>query len=288
MTDTLHRALDILRCTVCGGSLTLDESRVVCAEGHSFDVARQGYLNLGASQKDARADSVSMVMAREAVQASGTFDGIADALCEVAAAVLHAHDGDALVADLAGGTGFYTARVLDHHGAAHGIVLDLSVPALKRAARTHSRVAAVGADLTRGVPLHDSSVDLVLNVFGPRNGAEMRRVLTPSGACVVVSPRADHLAELVDPLGMLQVAPDKAARVEQAMQGFTVRDRRECTYRRELTRASLVHIIAMGPSAHHLTDTEISERVDSLLAERGSSTLSVTLSVDLTTFVPEP
>lgn len=305
----LHAVLPSVRCTVCTGRVSARDSQVVCERGHAFDVARQGYLNLGAPQRDARADSASMVMAREAVQASGAFDGVADALCE-AAQVIMAEGGEAgadgrgaLVADLAGGTGFYTAHVLgslggahdatcgEEHGAGHrptreparGLVLDLSVPALKRAARAHPALAAVGADLTRGIPLADSSIDLIINAFGPRNGSEMRRVLRPDGACIVVAPRVDHLIELVDAAGMLRVAPHKAERVVQAMQGFAVEGSVPRTYTRELSQTDTEHLIRMGPSAHHLSDADIAGRVAALF--EGTRPV-VTFSVDITTFRP--
>ena len=38
-------------------------------------------------------------------------------------------------------------------------------------------------------------------------------MLRPDGALLVVTPAADHLAELVDALGLLRVDPDKADRV---------------------------------------------------------------------------
>lgn len=285
-----------MRCPVCRSvpdapttGLSRDGGTVRCVNNHAFDVARQGYLNLGASQKDARADTAAMVMARGEMHASGAFDGVARALCEA----LEAHtatlaEGDTSglsFADLAGGLGFYAAQILDTmpHRFDRGLVLDLSVAALKRAA-AYPGLAAIGADLTRGVPLVDGSVAALVNVFGPRNGAEMRRVLAPGGAAVVVSPSAAHLAELVEPLGMLSVADGKADRVERAMEGFDIARRDRYEERLDFDERQLTNIIAMGPSAHHVNGETIARRVSELLHRTGSPTVAVTMSVDVTTF----
>ena len=70
---------------------------------------------------------------------------------------------------------------------------------------------------------------VLLNVFAPRNGAEFHRVLRPDGVLLVVTPAADHLAELVDALGLLRVDPDKADRVarepRRALRRRSARDR---------------------------------------------------------------
>ena len=84
-----------------------------------------------------------------------------------------------LVVDLAGGTGHYLAGVLDALPHRNGACLDLSVPALRRAARAHPRAAALGADVWRPLPLADRSAALALGIFGPRNAAETGRILGP-------------------------------------------------------------------------------------------------------------
>ena len=66
--------------------------------------------------------------------------------------------------------------------------------------------------------MRDGAVDRVLVVFAPRNGPEIARVLRPDGRLVVVTPAADHLGELVGPLGLLRVDPDKADRLAASLE----------------------------------------------------------------------
>ena len=101
-----------------------------------------------------------------------------------------------------------------------GICLDLSKPALRKAARAHPRAVAVGSDVWRRFPLADGSAAIVLSVFGPRHLAETIRVLGPAGVFLLVTPGPRHLAELVGALGLLSVDTAKPQRVAAATAGL--------------------------------------------------------------------
>lgn len=174
----LAAAAAYLRCPVCADPLRLGGSRLACGRDHGFDIARHGYVNLTAGRAGpGTADTSAMVAARERFLGRGHYQPLAAAVQSLAAQ----HDGGmpGLVADLAGGTGYYLAGVLESLPHRHGACLDLSVPALRRAARAHPRAAALGADVWQPLPLADRSAVLVLSIFGPRNAAETSRILTP-------------------------------------------------------------------------------------------------------------
>ena len=163
-----------------------------------------------------------------------------------------AGSGPGFVIDAGTGTGHYLFRVLDALPGATGLGLDVSKPALRRAARAHPRAAAVLTDLWRPLPIADGVADVVLNVFSPRNGPEFHRVLRPDGLLLVVTPQPDHLRELIATHEMIQVDPDKAARVQESLgdhfkSGAPIPLRREMT----LTAAETRTLIGMTPSAHH-------------------------------------
>src|SRR3954466_5497458 len=175
--------LPYLRCPNCGSTLAADPPRAVrCPRGHSFDVAKQGYLTLTAGRAPHAGDTAEMVADRAAFLAAGHYDVVADAL----AAETPPTRG--LLLDAGTGTGFYLARVLTDRPYALGLGLDVSKPALRRAARAHPRAAAVLADLWRPLPVADGSAAVILNVFAPRNGPEFHRVLAPDGRLLVVTP----------------------------------------------------------------------------------------------------
>jgi 23S rRNA (guanine745-N1)-methyltransferase len=178
--------LSYLRCPVCGEVLAAADQSVRCPAGHTFDTARQGYLNLMAGPAPTDGDTTEMVAARAELLAAGHFDFLTDALTREADELLPPYS-PGLVLDVGAGTGHHLAAVLDRHPEARGLALDVAKPAARRAARAHPRAAAVVCDVWRRLPIADGCADLVLDVFAPRNGAEFARVLRPGGALVVVT-----------------------------------------------------------------------------------------------------
>jgi 23S rRNA (guanine745-N1)-methyltransferase len=284
----LDDALDLLACPHCAAALSRRGRRVACPNGHSFDVARHGYVSL--LPGDARlgsADTAEMVAAREAFLAAGHFDPLAEALAGEAEQVLgggvertlgeKAPSGAGAVAggcvvDLGAGTGWYLARVLDRLPGRVGLALDLSKHALRRAARAHPRVGAVACDVWRGLPVRDSVAALALGVFAPRNGGEIARVLRPGGALVVVTPTERHLAELVDAFALLTVDERKQERLAVELDAHLELERRvEREWPLALGRDDAVNAVGMGPSARHVA-------LEEALEPPGAVTASVAIS----------
>jgi 23S rRNA (guanine745-N1)-methyltransferase len=158
-----------------------------------------------------------------------------------------------------------------------GICLDLSRPALRRAARAHPRAIAVGSDVWQHFPLADGSAAVVLSVFGPRNMTETIRVLDPAGIFLLVTPDSQHLAELVGALGLLSVDSAKPARVAAATAGLRLLAGDTLSYRRPLDHAAIHDLVSMGPSAYHLTPAQLTDRV-AALPEPMTVTVSVTIA----------
>jgi 23S rRNA (guanine745-N1)-methyltransferase len=168
--------------------------------------------------------------------------------------------------------------VLDAMPERIGLALDSSTPALRRAARSHARAAAVGADAWTPLPLKDGIAALILSVFAPRNPTEMARVLAPAGAMLAVTPTTRHLFELVGPLGLLSVPEDKADRLdEQLGSHFALDERRAVEYAMFLNREEAAQLVRMGPSAWHVDEQTVAERL-ALLPDPLTVTASVTLS----------
>jgi 23S rRNA (guanine745-N1)-methyltransferase len=191
-----------------------------------------------------------------------------------------------LVVDAGTGTGYYLARVLDGLPAAVGLGLDVSKPALRRAARSHPRADAALADLWRPLPLTDGSAALILDVFAPRNGAEFHRVLHPTGALLVVTPAADHLAELIDAFGLIRVDPDKADRVSDSLDAhFTATATTTYRHPMRLNGDEVRTLIGMTPSARHVSPNAVLTGPGAGDAEPTAAT-EVTAAIHLTIYRP--
>jgi 23S rRNA (guanine745-N1)-methyltransferase len=259
----LAAAAAYLRCPVCAGPLRLDGSQLACRRHHGFDIARHGYVNLTAGRAGpGTGDTGAMVAARERFLSRGHYQRLAAAVRSLAAR--HDPGRPGLVVDLAGGTGHYLAGVLDGLPHRQGACLDLSVPALRRAARAHPRAAALGADVWRPLPLADGSAALVLSIFGPRNAAETGRILTSGGALLIAAPGPGHLRELQRPLGMIGIDRRKAQRLAGAYRDYVRSGVTSVSYQLSLDDADLTALVSMGPSARHITPQALAARIRSL------------------------
>lgn len=271
----LADVLPYLSCPHCSATLTLAGGSLRCASGHVFDVARQGYVNLLAGRAAGTGDSADMVAARDTFLSAGHYGPIV-------AATVAASAGQGLVLDLGAGTGHYLAAVLDASPDRVGVALEIAKPALRRAARAHPRLGAVGADTWQRLPIRSGTVSVALNVFAPRNAAEIARVLAPDGRLVVVSPTPAHLRELVSALDLLTVGEDKAARVSASLPGFVVSARDDREFAMALTPEEVLALVGMGPSAWHVNEAALRARVSGL-----PTPVRVTASVTVTTYVKE-
>ena len=241
----LTEAVRLLRCPACGQALAEAGGALRCPARHSYDIARQGYVALALGAHGG--DGAEMVAARERVLSAGLFDPLASALAEEGASA-----GEGAVIELGAGTGWYLAVVLERLPDRVGLALDVSKPALRRAARAHPRAAAVGVDVWGPLPLRDGAAGLVLSVFSPRNADEAARLLGEDGALVVVTPAPDHLGELVEALGLLGVEERKQERLVEAHgEWFELAAERELSWPLDLDRAAALDLAAMGPSAFH-------------------------------------
>lgn len=205
--------LAALRCPHCDGVLTGGDGAVRCTNGHSFDIARQGYVNLVSGRAGAAGlgDTAQMVAAREGFFAAGHYTPLAARIAAWAAEL-----EPRLVLDAGAGPGWYLTAVLERVPEAYGLAADVSKYATRRAAKAHPRIGAVTCDVWARLPIADASIDLVLNVFAPRNGPEFARVLRRSGRVLVVTPTADHLRELVGRLVLMGPSAHHVDRAELA------------------------------------------------------------------------
>ncbi len=165
----------MLICSVrgCGLALVRDGQRLVCARGHSFDVARSGYINLLQPQ-DRRSkqpgDSAEAVRARRRLHDQGVTQPLLRAIGELAATC-----AEDTVLDAGCGDGFYLGSQARESGFdAHGI--DISTPAVDAAARRYPECEWIAANADRFVPYADVSFSVILSITARMNAVEFRRV----------------------------------------------------------------------------------------------------------------
>ena len=178
------------------------------------------------------------------------------------------------ILDSGAGTGYYLRHVLTRSPVAHdALAADASVAAVAMSVAATGSCGLV-ADVWLPSPVRDARADAILCIFAPRNPAEFARILRPGGTLVVVTPAAEHLAELRAAGLLIGMQHDKLAKLDASFGGhLDLAHRDRLTYEIDLSAAAAADLTTMGPSGHHETS--------------GSWTGgTVTVSVDCSVFRP--
>lgn len=194
-------AFSHLVCPLDGTPLTADARALACANGHSFDIGKPGYVNLlpvQAKRSRAPGDSKAMIDARHAFLASGAYDGISKALNQ---RLLSTVQGPVTVLDAGCGEGFYLKRLIttlgERAGDCYGI--DISRDAIRRAARGNDPATTHAQWLVANNTcpcIAANQVDHLLCLFGFPAWPAFATVLKPGGHVWLVEAGKDHLREL--------------------------------------------------------------------------------------------
>lgn len=179
-------------CPVCGEALSTNGKSYMCPQGHCFDIAKSGYVNLLMSSAAGRhGDDKTMVRARTEFLNAGYYEPLA---VKLVSTVKKLAGVGAVIVDAGCGEGYYSAKI---EQATDGrlIGIDISREALIAASK-RSRSMALAVASTAAMPVPDESVDVVLNVFSPLFEDEFRRVLKSGGHLIRVVPMEKHLWEL--------------------------------------------------------------------------------------------
>ena len=216
----------------CHKALASAAGRVVCERGHSFDVARSGYINLLQPQERRSkqpGDTAAAIAARRRLHDRGVTEPFLRAIGEM----ITATPSD-IVLDAGSGEGFYLGTLARQAGFdGHGI--DISVNAIGAAARRYPECEWIVGNADRFLPYAAHSFSLVMSITGRMNTAEFRRVLRDDGRVLVAIPAPEDLHELRG------AGRDRVARtMETFARGFRLVDQRQVTTLADLD-ADAVH-----------------------------------------------
>ena len=180
-----------LLCPVCGEELGRQGNAWVCHNNHSFDIARQGYVNLlPVQQKHSLnpGDTKEQVSARRRFLDGGFYKPLLDAVCQAA----EGFSGPIL--DAGCGEGYYSANLARHLGA-ELVGLDISKEAVRYAAGRYKDALWLCGTAAR-LPVKDRSAGLITSLFALTVPEEFHRVLRPEGGFLQVLAQEDHLLGL--------------------------------------------------------------------------------------------
>lgn len=270
MTDGLA---SLLICPVCQAPLSSDDNKHwYCANNHSFDRARQGYLNLLLAHKKrskAPGDDAQMVAARQRLLDSGVYQPISDLLNN---AVQQASANSPMqLCDVGCGEGYYTERLANHltsnniNNRCYGV--DISKEAVKSAARRSKQsglkseqaewLVASGAAL----PFQPQSLDAITCLFTRLMPEGFRSVLKPPGTVFTINTGLTHLREMRDIL--YPEVKDSCFNPTKVMSqhGFICVNEQPLNYTIELTSSQQIHDLLLMTPHVWKANTEARQRL---------------------------
>lgn len=272
-----------LRCTVRNCSHTLSHSKngLTCAAGHHFDKAKEGYWNLTQPQDKKSlnpGDNRDAVLARHRWLERGHSAGLITALKPW----IEDSDRQMRILDLGCGNGSFGPGLFPDR-ANNFCGIDLSKSAIKLAAVHVAKIwpeaTWVLANADRGLPVADSSVGCVVSLFGRRPVAEISRVLTPAGSCIVAVPGEDDLIELRE---QVQKEGKRRSRVDAIVEEMNDHElvcveQKQWRTQIEIGQEEIADALAMTYRARRRSERSLIASID---------TTKVTLAADLMQFRP--
>lgn len=180
----------MLLCPVCSSALERIGNSYRCQSSHSFDISKEGYVNLLLSSKsgDKTGDNKDMAKNRRKVLNAGYYELLADGLVEKIKSCCT--NGNLL--DICCGEGYYSAFVAERLPQMNVYGFDLSKEMIRLAAKRKSNAQFFVANMKK-IPFADESFDVVLHLFAPFNSSEFARVLKKDGILISVVSGERHL-----------------------------------------------------------------------------------------------
>lgn len=237
--------MNLLMCPVCRKALVLNDKTWRCESNHSYDVAKQGYVNLHVVQhKHSKnpGDTPESVQARRAFLGAGFYEPLRDAVI----AKIQQYRIENLL-DIGCGEGYYTQAMQQVSMQTVGV--DIAKNAVQIAAKLNPEVTwVVGTGAV--LPVLDQSIDLCTSLFSPIPEQEILRVLKAEGYLLVVTPAQQHLLAMREALFEEVKAHEPDKFVQQLQGSFNLIEQQVIDAPLKLDQQDLKNLIAMTPYAY--------------------------------------
>jgi 23S rRNA (guanine745-N1)-methyltransferase len=248
----------VFRCPICASGMVMtDRSQLMCTDSHSFDLSKNGYVNLAPQAHVTKYDK-SLFEARKTVMSSGFFNPVLEFITIKVREHIEGRE-QAFILDAGCGEGTHLSAILSQlPGKTTGVGIDLAKEGITAAAKEYPGSIWSVADLAN-CPFQESQFDVILNILSPANYAEFTRLLKLDGLFVKAVPESGYLKELRAVFYDDEERIDDADPVARFAQHYDAVTTERITYVFPLSPGLLAPLIRMTPLTWGASEEKIEE-----------------------------
>ncbi len=239
------------RCPICKYPMkVIDLRSMVCSNNHTFDFAKQGYINLLHRAVKSQYDKGLFQARHEMIIKSDLYGALHEQISEMIRESVEESRKNHLVLDAGSGEGSHLQRILEMNGSPSltGIGMDISKEGIRLAASNYRNITWFVGDLAN-IPIENHTLKVILNILSPANYQEFKRTLAQDGIVLKVVPGQDYLKEL------RRVLFDQTERAsyknDETVALFNTHFRsvniKSVKYKQQLSQTELKHLLEMSP-----------------------------------------
>lgn len=269
---------ELLQCPICQEAMTVvDVKSLICNNQHTFDFAKQGYLNLLGRQSNDQYDKKLFDARQQIITETVLYGSLHTEVVKVIRKYQGLKDEPLVILDAGSGEGSHLQKMLDERVGEQTVAigLDIAKEGIVKAAKEYIEPIWLVGDLAN-IPLADASVDVIFNMLSPANYEEFNRILADDGMIVKIIPRAHYLTELREV--MFADRPQKTYSNEDTLalfhKHFELLESIPFQHQQSLSEAAMLNLLHMSPLGWNANEAQI----DAFL-QRDSS--MITIDVEL-------
>lgn len=269
----------LFSCPLCNSPMKVVDLRsLVCLQNHTFDFAKQGYVNMLTRSINSNYDKALFTARQKTIMESDLYTLLHNKISNVINEITIASKDEIIILDAGSGEGSHLQQIIDecNNRELIGIGLDISKEGIRMAASNYKKSIWLVGDLASS-PLRDQSCHVILNILSPANYEEFKRILAPDGLIIKVVPRSNYLKQLREAL--YDKTDKKSYTNEKTVslfeQHFHLVDELKISYTKDLNPSELMNLAQMSP----LTWNKSKEEIEQVLMEQSISEITIDLDI---------
>lgn len=256
----IHAWQNTLLCPHCHQPLIENDFHLKCMNNHTFDISKQGYINLAPQHIEQHYDQSLFTARHQVMNQIDLYHGLHEQLAIWLTAYNSQDISGQKIVDLGTGEGTHLAKFIQALDTDIEVIgLDLAKDGIMTAAKNYTEALWIVANLSK-MPFVDHSIDGGLTILSPSNYTELKRILKAGGWFIKVIPGKNYLRELREiVLPSAEVSHDNQESVVKFEQAFKNIVRHQFSYQAKVNPVEGALVAQMTPLFWHASDAQMAE-----------------------------